>query len=244
MWYKLKKIYIRANNQEKQVRPHVPAPAVYEINYDLRWGNLADLQAAWFDWVAVNWWYQFTSDWLQQTSTGNDKWVSVYKTGLDLTNAKKITIRSLWYWYRSSWSNGKDVALIQSEAFTPTINDRPSVRYPRRLWNIVPNTNSASYCNQWIYYANSSWTETAISQTSIRTIQSWDTTLELILDLDNKTVNFTHSWANNNSWNAILTDAQITEIRWMKSAVWNWWRWYSSNDAYERLKEVYLKIEY
>lgn len=213
-----------------------------EISYNLRGWTLAWLQSAWFDGIKVNWWYAFDTNWLYQTSESNDKGMKVYKKWLDLSNAKKITIRSLWYWYRGSWSNGKEIGLAYD--YNPPSDDWPPT-WPWWYFSICPNNNSAQYCEQWIYYySDSAWsTSTKVDVRQITDIQSGDTTLEAIFNLETKSLTFTHSWANNNSFSATLSDAQVAEIKWSQAVYFWWWRWYHTYDAYERLKEVYLKIE-
>ena len=236
MWYKLKKIYMWVNNVEKQVRP--PRPAAYEISYDLRWGNLADLQAAWFDWILTSWSYVFTSDWLQQTSSSNDRVTWVYKTWLDLTNAKKITAQSVGYWYFASWSNGKEIKLAKGL----TMNRNDMFINPR--WDTYfTYSNNNWYRNSELPYVNASWTSTVLSR-GIATSASWEDTITLTIDFENKTIEWKVAWTNNYTLSANLTDEQYNSTRNMTAIYWWWWRWYHTYDSYERLKEVYLKIEY
>lgn len=239
MWYKLKKIYIWVNNQEKQVWPHVPAPAVYEISYDLRWGNLADLQAAWFDEIWTNGSYTFASDWLQQTSSSNDRVVYVVKRWLDLTNAKKLTAWHVWQWQYASWSNGKEIKLW-TDITTSSVNF--SVVNPKRDTYFTYSNNNW-YRNSELPYVNASWTSTVLAR-GIATSASWEDTITLTIDLENKTIGWEVAWTNNYTLSSNLTDEQCDATKNMTAIYWWWWRWYHTYDSYERLKEIYLKIEY
>lgn len=227
MWYKLKRATIRVNGVEKQVRP---TTSIYEISYDLRDGTLAWLEAAWFTWIYTNWGYAFDANWLYQTSSSNDRGTSVYKDGLDLSNATKITIQSLGYWERWSWTNDKYVWISTTQNTNPGLIGR-----------IRLNTNTWS--KDWgIGYYNASWTMT-LSNITQQDRYSWDTTMTLVIDLENKVIDYNISGANVNSWTLSITDAIVAEIRSMQY-IYLWWnRWYHSFDANERLKEVYIKIE-
>lgn len=237
MWYKLKKIYMWVNNVEKQVRP--PRPAAYEISYDLRWGNLADLQAAWFDWVWTSGSYTFASDWLQQTSSSNDRWTWVVKKWLDLTNAKKLTAWHIWKWQYASWSNGKEIRLCTD--ITTSSSDISLVN-PR--WDTYfTYSNNNWYRNSELPYVNASWTSTVLAR-GIATSASWEDTITLTIDFENKTIEWKVAWTNNYTLSANLTDEQYNATRNMTAIYWWWWRWFHTYDSYERLKEVNLKIEY
>lgn len=222
---------------EKQVRP--PRPAAYEISYDLRWGNLADLQAAWFDWVRTNGSYTFASDWLQQTSSSNDRGTWVIKKWLDLTNAKKLTAWHVWKWQYDSWSNGKDIKLC-TDIITSS-NDISLVN-PRRD-TYFTYANNSWYRNSELPYVNASWTLTVLAR-GIATSASWEDTITLTIDFENKTIEWKVAWTNNYTLSANLTDEQYNATRNMTAIYWWWWRWFHSYDSYERLKEVHLKIEY
>lgn len=239
MWYKLKKIYIWVNNQEKQVWPHVPTPTAYEISYDLRWGTLAGLQAAWFDEIRTSGQYTFTSDWLQQTWTQNDRVVYVVKRWLDLTNAKKFIASSVWKWQYASWSNGKEIKLCTD--ITTSSNNITLVN-PRRDTYFTYSNNSW-YRNSELPYVNASWTSTVLDR-GIATSASWEDTMTFTIDFENKTIEWKVAWTNNYTLSANLTDEQYNATRNMTAIYWWWWRWFHTYDSYERLKEVYLKIEY
>lgn len=226
MWYKLKRATMRVSGVEKQVRP---TTSTYEISYDLRDGTLAWLEAAWFTWITTNWGYAFDANWLYQTSSSNDRGTSVYKT-IDLTQAKKITVQSLGYWERWSWTNDKYVWIMTTQ------NTNPGFRGQIRL-----NTNTWSK-DWWIEYYNASWTM-ILSSITQQNRYSWDTTMTLVVDLVNKVIDYNTSGTNVGSWTLSITDAIVAEIRSMQYIHLWWNRWYHSFDANERLKEVYIKIE-
>jgi hypothetical protein len=222
---------------EKQVRPSRSAD--YELYYDLKWGTLAGLQAAWFDEIWTSGSYTFASDWLQQTSSSNDRWTWVIKKWLDLTNARKFIASSVWKWQYASWSNGKEIKLC-TDIITSS-NDITLVN-PRRDTYCTYSSNNW-YRNSELPYVHASWTSTVLAS-GIATSASWEDTMTLTIDFENKTIEWKVAWTNNYTLSANLTDEQYNATRNMTAVLRWWWRWYSSYDSYERLKEIYLKIEY
>lgn len=210
-----------------QIRPSWSK--AYEFTYDFRWWSFDWFKAAWWSNIETNWSYSFTSSWLQQTSSSNDRYISVY-VPVDLTNAKKITLVKLWYYVANSWSNGKWIWIVTTVSWEYWWN-------PRIRWFINLNTTSpSSYSENWIYYNDSfvSWSKYASTW--------WDTTQTMIIDLEAKTVVYSHSWANTKEFTYTLSDSQITEIRNMKYALFHQARWYSSYNS-ESIKTAYIKVE-
>lgn len=224
---------------EHLVRPTQPTPTTLELYYDLRDGSLTDLQAAWFDWVWTTWSYTFTSDWLQQTSSSNDRGTWVIKRGLDLTNAKKLIAYHIWQWQYASWSNWKEIKLC-----TDIITSSNDISLTNPRWDTYfTYSNNSSYRNSELPYVNASWTSTALAR-GIATSASWEDTITLTIDFENKTIEWKVAWTNNYTLSANLTDEQYNATRNMTAIFWWRGRWYHTYDSYERLKEVYLKIEY
>lgn len=225
---------------EKQFYPWVPptppGPPATEIYYDLRWWSLNWLTAAWFNWIYNDWSYQFYSDWLWQTSSANDRNTYVWTNQLDLSSATKVTIESLWYWMQWAWSNWKWLEIRGNFNWSSDTN-------PCFSWSINLNTDSPSYYSfNGLTYVNSSGSASNPAWSRYASAW-WDTTITQVWDLVNKTWTLTFSWANSNSFNTTLSDAQVAEIKACKAAKFWWWRWYSSYNG-ERLKTVYIKIEY
>lgn len=215
MWYKVKKIYIYQNWQEKQVRPKV-----FEFSYSF-WGKTVSKikEDGWDSWYNTenmatnnNWLYY----WVSQTTT----WVLAIncKTPIDLSKAKLVILQSTWF---AAITNSVGVIFW--------------------LWNVSSNWVSSLY--QYIWYGQHYLRQSYNMIYNRNYTTTAEITLTNTIDLVNKTFTFFSSaWNYEYTWT--ITDRIVSIIRTQKSinvSIDKSQQWVSSNLI---LKNIYLKIEY
>lgn len=109
MWYKLKRIMIRPNGVEKQVRPKK-----LHLTSDLRWATLAWLQSQWWAGIAYRYnTYTLNSSWLTPSKSQRNDVAFLYVNYPDLSSNDIIKCKVTWtltrlttasccIWYMSS----------------------------------------------------------------------------------------------------------------------------------------------
>ena len=116
MWYKVKRIMMRPNGEEKQVRPVWKPWANTIAYYKLNW-NLNDSSWNWYNWTWANWTEKYTtlSSWIQVAEFS--WWVSRVTTTFSWT-PKTVSVwayksTTLWDaypydWKQIIWQNSAD----------------------------------------------------------------------------------------------------------------------------------------
>lgn len=172
-------------------------PSKCEYSYDFRNKSATDLSNDW--WTVVAWTLETSAYWIT-SPVGRD--VHIWKSGLDLSNANKITIIFTSVWDRDDGTGSYTQFWLMDTNFTFQ-NDTTLVLssgYTTSKVNIVVG-----------------WTAT--DGTSIWNI--WQSTYASTFEVDlvNKTLTWTVPWL----WVSTLslTDAQVTTIRWLTN-IWGY----------------------
>lgn len=181
MWYKVNKIYIYQNWQEKQVRPK----QIFEYSYDFRGKTISQLTADWF--IVWSWgscdseWFYTNSNWSSYTDfnipsliwaskitlstqfkVSSSYWHSIYVLDSQPSN--------FWWFYNQSWwnyiiqSNSTSFSTSLSGTVTAElILDFKNMTWSFKVGSITRNwtltTPASSYNNTYIRFKanNDSW---------------------------------------------------------------------------------------
>lgn len=207
--YKLKKIYIWVDNQEKQVRP---ISWTVSGSVDFRNVTKADLTAQWWltswePYVALN-----STNWLYCSATSNDKYAWLYMP-MDFTNAKKATITWEFRQDKRSWSWWPRFGITQ----TNDVDKNSFVAF-------VNFCSEGSYQQQEIDYVDNSWNYTYLAKQSI-SLTWWNYTIKLEINFETWEIVKTVTGATPYTQTWTLTSELISTIRqfwYIAQRVW-WW---------------------
>ena len=183
MWYKIKKIYMWVNNQEKQVRPK----KTWIYSYDFTTWSVADFSSQW--WTVPSS-CSITSNWLTANSSS---WITVDATNFPWLNdalqtAKNISLEVLW----NKWSSG---------------TYRRWWLYIKGSQDWIVFYGDGRNATSWFIIQIGS---TTVLYTSDN-LSSWEHLQKLEVDLQNKIANWNLWWSKIGSWS--FTDADITQIK-------------------------------
>jgi len=183
MWYKIKKVLIWQNNEEKQIYPKP-----FEYSYDFRNKNGTILNNDW--WSQKNGTWVVESNWVS-SATWRDCDV-VKEIWTSLSNASKIKIQFTIQWSMDySWK--RYILFWLADASLST-----------QAGFILASGFDTTYVSVYMNGANNKWSDIG---------NIWTSTYSPIIEIDlvNKTMSWTVSWMWTS--NLTLTDAMINTIK-------------------------------
>lgn len=208
----------------------------FEFSYNFKSGSLSWFQAAWWKDIYTNWSYSFYNDWLWQTSSNNDRYITAIVELPNLADANTLTISMEWYFIAASWSNNK---------WCWFWNWTTEWAYSslRRTGELSYNTTSASYYDKaWLHLYSSSEDSWKILVWQFA-YPTWNIKLTVIINLNSWVCTFQTTWSQSTSWTYTMSASEISQF---KSQIKYWCasrgRWYMSENS-ERLHSLYIKIE-
>ncbi len=164
-------------------------PAVQTYSYDFRWKSVAQMQSDWWTWT-FNW---------STGSSGISNWFYIYKDILNLSSAKKITVKTGFnVTQKSSWSSGSGGTNLRQ-------NDSDWV-----YGGSSSTLSTSGWC--WILFNYGSW-RTNWNSYNIPTWSWYINEWEIDLTTKAASVKLYQGTTLLTSITYNLSDSQITEIR-------------------------------
>ena len=186
MGYKLKRITIRPNGTEKQIRPK-NTTQVFTYDFKSAW-SVAQMQTDWWVFSNTNGW-DFASNWLHQSGSGNKNFH--INNVLDCSSFTKITIVENFYVNWNSWWGTQWASIIDSS------NNGAWAYFTFRA-------NTASNYNGYGMSFQSTWF--LVNTVALR---AWNYTGTLIIDAVNLTATLSVTWKTDLTAPLVQTDIDL-----------------------------------